>query len=38
MITATTRVALAHAVEGRSGVVCAVERDKEPETPEALSA
>lgn len=37
-MTATTRQALAHAVEGRSGVVCAVERDKEPEIPEAVSA
>ena len=37
-MTATTRQALAHAVEGRSGVVCAVERDKQPEIPEAVSA
>jgi ADP-ribose pyrophosphatase YjhB (NUDIX family) len=37
-LTATTRHALAHAVAGRSGVVCAVERDKEPEIPEAVNA
>jgi 8-oxo-dGTP diphosphatase len=37
-LTATTRVALADAVAGSSGVVSSVERDKEPEIPEAVSA
>jgi ADP-ribose pyrophosphatase YjhB (NUDIX family) len=34
-LTATTRIAVAHAVAGRAGVVCTVERDPEPEVPEA---
>ena len=37
-LTATTRMALADAVAARSGVVCQVQRDKEPEIPEAVSA
>jgi ADP-ribose pyrophosphatase YjhB (NUDIX family) len=35
-LTATTRIALAHSVTGRSGVVCSVERDREPEVPDAV--
>jgi 8-oxo-dGTP diphosphatase len=34
-LTATTRIALADAVAGRAGVVCSVERDKEPDIPDA---
>jgi 8-oxo-dGTP diphosphatase len=37
-LTATTRIALADFCAGRSGVVCSVERDKEPDIPEAVSA
>lgn len=37
-LTATTRAALADAVAGRSGVVGPVQREKEPEIPEAVSA
>ncbi|MDG4827021.1 NUDIX hydrolase [Asanoa sp. WMMD1127] len=34
-MTPTTRTALAHAFAGRSGVVCEVDRDAEPDYPDA---
>ncbi len=34
-MTATTRIALADALAGRSGVVRELERDKHPELPDA---
>ena len=37
-MTPTTRAALADAIAGRSGVLRAVERDTEPEIPEATEA
>jgi 8-oxo-dGTP diphosphatase len=37
-LTATTRIAIADAVEGRSGVLRDVQRDLEPEAPEAVEA
>lgn len=37
-LTATTRTAIADAVAGRSGVLRAVQRDAEPEVPEASDA
>ncbi len=37
-LTATTRIALADAAGGRSGVLGVVQRDAEPEVPEAVDA